>query len=257
MGIIRAILLTLMWFLIIGFSCNFMLTKMSHSFFIGDKKHSNVQFEPIKIQISDKLTGYGYNLDKNSDKLMIIFGGTFYTAYNSIGEYSGFYDCPVVAVDYYGTQESSGKMELKTMQKSAEQVYDFAKKKYPSVSVTIVGHSYGCGMAAYLASVRKTKNLVLVSAYCDISDMFNRIIPIFWGPMKVFLSDNIDIKKYAKSTECNVRIIGSKADNTLSSELQKKVAGCYKNVNLHIYDDIVHDNYLKDERVISEIKSIL
>lgn len=73
----------------------------------------------------------------------------------------------------------------------------------------------------------------------------------------MFLSDNIDVKKYAENTDCNVTVIGSEVDRVLSAKLQKKLADCYKDAELHIYDDIEHENYLKDERVIHTIKSIL
>lgn len=257
MEIIRIILLILMWVLIIGFSCNFVMTKISRSFYKGDKKFSSVSFTPEKIRINDNLTGYGYHLDQESENLIILFGGSFYTAYNSIGQFGGYYDCPVISVDYYGTQESTGKMNLKTMKRSAEEIYDWALENYPKASVTIIGHSYGCGMAAYLASVRESENLVLASGYRDLADMYNKYTPVFWGPMKVFLSDNIDVKKYAENTDCNVTIIGSEADHVLNAKLQKKVADCYKNADLHIYDDIEHENYLKDEKVIDLIRSIV
>lgn len=257
MEIIRIMLLILMWVLIVGFFCNFVMTKISHSFYKGDKRFSSVAFTPEKIQLNDKLTGYGYHLEQEAKSVIILFGGSSYIAYNSVGEYAGYYECPVIAVDYYGTQESMGKMNLKTMQQSAKEVYDWALDKYPTASVTIIGHSYGCGMAAYLASVRESKNLVLISGYRDIADMYNKFTPVFWGPLKVFLSDNIDVKKYAESTDCNVTVIGSEADRVLSAELQKKLADCYRNAELHIYDNIEHENYLKDERVINTIKSIV
>ena len=63
-------------------------------------------------------------------------------------------DCPFLSIDYYGTQESPGRMNLQTMQKSAEALYGYAVTRYPGKAVIVMGHSYGCGMAAYLAGVR-------------------------------------------------------------------------------------------------------
>ncbi|MBO5349357.1 MAG: alpha/beta fold hydrolase [Clostridia bacterium] len=233
------------------------MQKIAYSFYKGNKNLDKTTFKPEKIQFNDKLTGYGYNLNSDANHIILMFGGSSYVAYNTIGEFGGYYDCPVVSVDYYGTQNSKGKINLKTQQKSAEDLYDWVIRKYPDKKITIIGHSYGCGMAAYLASIKKCENLILLSGYRDLADMYNKFIPIFWGPMKVFISNNIDINTYAKSTKCNVTIIGSKSDTTLSDSLQEKLANCYENANLKIYDNIVHLDYLKDLRVIVDIKAII
>ena len=61
-------------------------------------------FNPVKIQINDSLYGYGYNLDSDSDKVILFFGWSMYIAYNTVGMYAGNFDCPFLSVDYYGTQ---------------------------------------------------------------------------------------------------------------------------------------------------------
>ena len=116
-----------------------------------------------------------------------------YIAYNTVGMYGGRFDCPFLSVDYYGTQDSKGKMNLNTMKQSAEELYDYAAEMYSGKDIYIFGHSYGCGMAAYLASVRECKHLVLASGYRTSADMYNRIIPIFWGPFTVFIKNSITI----------------------------------------------------------------
>lgn len=40
----------------------------------------------------------------------------------------------------------------------------FLQEEYPQSEIVIMGHSYGAGMATYLASVRKCKTLVLAAA---------------------------------------------------------------------------------------------
>ena len=86
-------------------------------------------------------------------------------------------------MDYDETQESSGRMNLQTMQKSAEALYDYAATRYPGKKVIVMGHSYGCGMAAYLAGVRDCSRLILLSGYRTSADMYNRILPFYWGPL--------------------------------------------------------------------------
>lgn len=143
------------------------------------------------------------------------------------------------------------------MQQAATDMYDWIIEQYPEKNVTIIGHSYGSGMAAYLVSVRNCDNLILLSAYRDLADLYNKIVPVFWGPAKVFISNNISIKEYARDTECNVYIFGSNADTTLSAALQKKVAAAYDYAVIFIYEGIEHENYLTDEKVVEKVNKII
>ena len=255
MEIIRIILIILMWFLIIGFSCNFIMQKISYSFYKNAKKVTEISYEPQFIQFNDTLTGYGYNLDKSSDKVILFFGGSNYIAYNSVATYSGKFDCPFVSADYYGTQGSKGRMNLKTMQQTSMELYDWVKKEYPQSQIVIMGHSYGTGIATYLASVCETQCLIIAAGYRDVSDLYNKMTPIFWGPLKVFISNNIQLSEYAREVKCSVYVIGSDTDTTLDASLQKKVAECFDDSELKIFNDIKHEEYFVNDNVIEYVTS--
>ncbi len=257
MDAVYIILKIIMWMLIIFFFGDAVIQNISYSFYKGDRKMSEVTFVPEKINFSDSLTGYGYNLRRDSDKVILCFGGSMYTAYNTVGMYGGYYDCPFISADYYGTQESVGKMSLKTMQQSALDLYEWVVENYPGKDIVVIGHSYGCGMAAYLVSIGSCKQLILLSGYRTSADMYNKIIPIYWGPLQLFIKNNIRIDQYAAVTLCPVTVIGSTADTVLSAELQKKVADCYSNADLKIFEKIKHEDYLTTEEVIAYIREII
>ena len=124
-------------------------------------------------------------------------------------------------MDYYGTQGSGGKINLRTMKQSAEDLYEWARYHYPDSEMIIIGHSYRAGIATYLASVKECYSLIIAAGYRDISDLYNKIIPVSWGPLKVFISNNIRTTEYAKNVECPVYIIGSTGDKVLSASLQE------------------------------------
>ena len=253
MEIIRIILKILMWLLIIGFSCNFIMQTVSYSFYKSAKKVTEISCEPQFIQFNDTLTGYGYNLDKTSDTVILFFGGSNYIAYNSVATYSEKFECPFISADYYGSQDSKGKMNLKTMQQTATELYDWAKKEYPHEQIVIMGHSYGTGIATYLASVRETDCLFLAAGYRDVSDLYNKMTPIFWGPLKVFISNNIQAAEYAKNVSCSVYVIGSNADITLDTSLQEKVADGFKNSEIKIFNNVSHEEYFVNDDVLDYI----
>ena len=257
MNISYTVLKVFMWILVILFAGDFIMQTISFSFYKGDKKIKEVAFVPEAIQISDNLSGYGYNLSKASNHLILCFGGSMYVAYNTVGMYSGYYDCPFLSVDYHGTQDSKGKMNLHSMKQSAEELYDWAKEQYPDRQIIVMGHSYGCGMAAYLASVRKCRNLILLAGYRTSADMYNKIIPLYWGFLRVFIKNNIRVDLYAKNTTCPVTIIGSDSDTTLSAGMQRKLADCYSDARLRIFSNIKHEDYLTTNEVIEFIKETI
>jgi len=256
--IIRILLKIIMWFLIAEFGCNFIMQTISYSFYKNAKKMTNISCIPQFIQLNDTLTGYGNNLDlKNNNKVILFFGGSNYIAYNSVGKYSYKFDYPFISVDYYGTQDSGGKMNLKTMKQSAEDLYEWVRNHYPDSEIIIIGHSYGAGIATYLASVRECHSLVIAAGYRDISDLYNKIIPVFWGPLKVFVSNNIRTSEYADKVECPVYIIGSTGDKVLSTSLQEKLSYSFKNPEIKIFDDIAHEDYFCSDNVINFINQVI
>lgn len=248
--ILKIIFLVLLIFFLSDAAMEF----ISYHFYKGNFKKETVTYEPVKLQINDSLTGYGYNLDKETDKVILFFGGSMYIAYNTVGMYAGAFDCPFLSVDSYGSQESRGKMNLKTLQKSAEDLYDYARRNYPNRDIYVFGHSYGCGMAAYTASVRECKHLTLASGYSSSAVMYNKIIPIFHGPFKVFIKNNIRVDEYAKETTCPVTVLGSDADTTLDVKAQEDLASCYKDATLKIFKGISHEDYFVTDEVTEYVK---
>ena len=94
MNVAYIILKILMWILIVLFIGDFVMQTISYSFYKGDRKLQQVTFQPERIQIDDGLIGYGYALEQESNNVILCFGGSMYVAYNTVGMYAGYYDCP-------------------------------------------------------------------------------------------------------------------------------------------------------------------
>lgn len=218
---------------------------------------SDIDVQPEEIQFNTNLFGYRYEPTNKSEYVILFFGGSNYTAYNSVGQFGKIFNMPFTSADFYGSQKSKGKMNLKSMQHTAIDLYDWAEENYPNKKIIVMGHSYGAGIAAYLASEKDCDKLILLAAYKDLSDLYNKIIPMFWKPTKVFISNNIKLSDYAKNVTCDTYIIGSNSDKTLSVNLQYKVQSCFSNAEIKIFDDVTHENYLKKSEVIEYIQEHL
>ncbi|MCR5706440.1 MAG: alpha/beta hydrolase [Acholeplasmatales bacterium] len=250
MNYVRVCLKILMFFLVFMFGVNFIQERICYMSFTQKSKMDDPVVEPEFIQMNEKLTGYGYRLDSDSEQVIIFFGGNYNIAYNVVGKNASIFNCTFISPDYYGSQDSKGHMNLKTMKKTAVDVYDYIKSTYPDKTIYVIGHSYGTGMATYLASVREVEKLFVVSGFRDNADIYNRTTPIFYGPLKVFISNNIKTIDYAKNVECKAFIMGSRSDFTLSVGMQEKLRDAYPNGELKLFENVEHSNYFKDDEVI-------
>lgn len=67
------ILKIIMWVLIVFFVSDAIMQFISYSFYKGDRQLKKVTYDPEAFQINESLFGYGYNLDMDSDKIILFF----------------------------------------------------------------------------------------------------------------------------------------------------------------------------------------
>ena len=68
--IYRMVLKILMWISIVGFGCNFVMQTISYSFYKSAKQMKDIMLQRY-IQFNEKMSGCGYNLDVDSDKIIL------------------------------------------------------------------------------------------------------------------------------------------------------------------------------------------
>lgn len=81
--------------------------------------------------------------------------------------------------DYPGYGKSIGERTEKKLYKQAEVIYTMAVSKYAADSIVVFGKSFGTGIAAYIASVKKCKRLILETPYYSIPALFGSYAPIY------------------------------------------------------------------------------
>ena len=99
--------------------------------------------------------------------------------------------------------------------------------------------------------------LILLAGYRYSADLYNIYTPVFYGPFKMIISQNIDVKSYAGDCRCPTFIIGSWKDRQLGERIQRGLAKYFPRCDLRIFDGIGHRYYFRDERVIRYIRSII
>lgn len=255
--LIKIILKVLFWVLVGGIGFNYIMRFISYSFYKRAKRNGKMEETVRRIEIDNSLIGYVGSINFHEKKKVILyFGGSGEIAYNAVLSYAKMFNDYIFAcVDYKGTQESKGRMNLKTMKESALQLYDYIiKQDYADTShIVIMGYSYGTGIAAYLTSKRTCAKLVLIAGYRDICDLYNKIIPVFLGPLRIFVTDNINAKTYAANIQAETLLITSDGDKTINKKIPQALSKYFKNAIVKEFKGIDHTDYWKHEEVVSYI----
>lgn len=250
-------------FVVCGIVFNLVFKYISYSFYKNPKPSAEVDEAIRKLKIGENkdLIGYLKSPDySKANKTVIYFGGSEEIAYNAVLKYNKvFKDYVLVCVDYPGSQESKGSMNLSTMQTAALRVYDYIMNLdyIDKDNIYVVGYSYGTGMATYLASERDCSGLALVAPYRDISDLYNAIIPIFKGPFGWFITDNINQKEYAKKVTEKTLIITSDSDTTIHRSIPYSLADYFSNARVTEFPGLRHEDYWGDKDVVSTVMAFL
>lgn len=248
-------------FIVCGIAFNLIFRYISYSFYKNAEQSTETDETVKKLEIGEDKVLIGYIRSKDytrANKTVIYFGGSGEIAYNAVLKYGKvFKDYTFVSVDYPGSQESQGSMNLETMQEAAVRLYDYIiDLDYVNKdNIYVIGYSYGTGIAAYLASERDCAGLVLVAPYRDVHDLYNAVIPVFNSPFGWFITDNINTKEYAKSVTAKTLIITSDSDTTINSSIPHSLADYFSNASVTEFTGIKHEEYWSDKDVVSTIIS--
>ncbi|MES2775305.1 MAG: alpha/beta fold hydrolase [Bacteroidota bacterium] len=121
------------------------------------------------------------------------------------------YECWMV--DYPGYGKSTGDLTQPVMQMLAEQFYKMARAKYAPGKIIIYGKSLGTGLAAWLASVRDCKQLVLETPYYSLSSLVRRYTPFM--PVGWLIKMNFTTSEYMKNITAPITIFHGLQDEVI------------------------------------------
>lgn len=224
-----------------------------------DRQDDTIQ--PLALGEGGAWVGYIANLEAGVDKpLLLYFGGSGEIAYNAVARHKDqFPQYAFACVDYPGSQQSSGVMNRRTMQQAALALYDEAAalEGVAAGRTAVMGYSFGTGIAAYAAAQRECTALVLLSPYGDTADLYQDMLPVFYSPLRLFITDNINTKAYAKSVEEPVLIVTSDSDTTLPSALAYDLEKRFRRASVTCFAGLPHNGYWKEEAVVEAVRAFV
>ena len=128
--------------------------------------------------------------------------------------------------DYPGFGKSTGERNERILYQQAEQVYKMALSKYPKDSIVIYGKSLGTGIAAYLASVKDCKQLILETPYFSIPDLFGCYAPMF--PVSRMITYKIPANEYLQEVKVPITIFHGTDDGVIPYRCAAKLKAVLK-----------------------------
>ena len=112
--------------------------------------------------------------------------------------------------DYPGYGRSTGKMDVEVLQKLSIQLYKMARVNYKPSQIVIYGKSLGTGIAAYLASQRDCRHLVLESPYFNLASVAANYL--FFLPVHRLVKYNLDTYRYFDDVTAPITIVHGDKD---------------------------------------------
>lgn len=235
----------------------------SRNFLAGRPGFREVQFT---AENGKTYHGMMYQASGEPAPLVIYFGGNGEVSYRNLrnreeqGQWRYFPGYHYLFVDYEGYGINNGKTNYLNMYEHALAVYDYAAA-LPGVDdkhIVAMGYSLGTGSALYLAANRPVAGLILATPYANGYDLYNNMLPIFYGPMRLLVKQKLPSDRYAPNVTCPVLIIASHADEViplLSSErLSERFGG---DVEFMTLNDALHSKIFQTDGVFDKVQFFL
>ena len=210
--------------------------------------------------------GMMYEQAEGISPLVIYFGGNGECSYSNMqlrrtrNQWQYFSGYNYLFIDYDGYGINGGSLDYKKLYEQALAVYDYAVT-LPNVDrsrIVAMGYSLGTGAAVYLAAHRQVSGLILGAPYSNGYDLYNNLMPIFYGPLRLLVKQKLSSDLYAPEVTCPVLIFASHTDELVpfnsSVKLSKLFPGHTDFVTL---DSVSHNSIFLASGVLPRVQSFL
>jgi alpha-beta hydrolase superfamily lysophospholipase len=116
-------------------------------------------------------------------------------------------------IDYPGYGKSTGLMNEQRLYDYAGQLYKLARARFPKDSIIIYGKSLGTGIAAWLASRKDCKQLILETPYYSLPSLASHFLPIY--PMERMMHYKIPTCEYIPRIIAPITIFHGTSDGII------------------------------------------
>jgi hypothetical protein len=218
----KKIFTTAKWIIIIYCGAGIILYSLQEKILLHpqplDRNHTfnfNQQFEEVNIPFNktDTVNMIKFAATDSVKRGLVIY---FHGNKNNVEHYAGFVPAftkrgyEVWMPDYPGFGKSTGEISEKKLYSIAYEIRKLAENTYPADSIVIYGKSLGTAIAAYIASVKPCRQLILETPYYSIPSLFKSYA--FMYPTRMMSNYKLPTYEFLKDVEAPVTIFHGTGD---------------------------------------------
>jgi uncharacterized protein len=158
--------------------------------------------------------------------------------------------------DYPGFGKSTGTITEKKLYEQALVVQKMAGSKYGTDSIILYGKSLGTGIAAYVASQTRARQLILETPYYSIPDLFSTYAPVY--PTQRMSTYKIPTFEYLEKVNYPITIFHGTNDGVIPYSCAAKLKNILKPTDeFVIIKDGTHHNLSTFNLYKNKLDSVL
>ena len=179
-------------------------------------RRSNMEFIEIP-STQGALSGFMRKAVDGPAPLLLYFGGNRdnaahmirFLADNRAATFRGWH---LAMIDYPGYGLSTGRPSDASFKRMALAAYDALSSRADVTEIVVLGYSIGTGPANYVASKRDVSGLILMAPYAEGADLFNTVLDVFHGPLKLLVSYSMSSVTFAEDITVRPLIFATEQD---------------------------------------------
>ncbi len=224
------------------------------------------QAEELSIKTENgTLSGWFLHQSQEPAPLVLYFSGNGGNASKTVGDLVMtperlvcFEGCHFACVDYPSYGKSEGTISDDQLRKYALEVYDYLINREEVTEILVLGYSIGTGVANYLAAQRDVAGLMLMAPYANGYDLYNGMVNIFYGPLRLLVTFKMDAADYAKSVEIKPLILASPIDEMVPYTSSTRLFQAYPNgCNFVTVEGIGHNEFWENPTVLNKLSEYI
>lgn len=192
---------------------------------------SNTEFIVIPTDHGE-LSGIMHYGGKDAAPLVLYFGGNGDNAANRVRYLADNCSAPfrgwhLAMIDYPGYGLSEGTPSDAAFRRMALAAYDALSARNDVTEVVVMGYSIGTGPANYVASRRDVSGLILMAPYAEGADLFNTVVDVFYGPLKLLISYKMPSNAFARDITVRPLIFATEQDELVPYASSVRLSEAY------------------------------
>jgi predicted alpha/beta hydrolase family esterase len=212
------------------------------------------------------ISGWMLHNAENSAPLVLYFCGNGENASARMlkiideGRLETFTGCNIAIFDYPGYGKTAGSPSEKTLKDFGLSAFDTLAQRadVDKGQIIVFGYSLGTGVADYVASKRDVAGLILMAPYSDGYDLYNGMINIFHGPLRMLVAFRMESIKFAQNVSVSPLILASTSDEMVNYNSSVRLSHAFTSgCTFQALKNTGHNDFWESETVLKYIAEYL